>query len=367
MSAPEPLRWDEFNWDSGHHWDEMIPDEPVIPPNLPTNHNININNNNTTGMESWEITKNRAQLSLPVWVQHTPDLKINKKGPDELEDDIDAFEPLVQQRTLAQDDFDGAFRAVQGSLLVMKILGTKVPAIIEAMLDENAGIVKDVDDLYRNSPRTEGTILKRARDLYPVWVRANTALAAGPDPQAPVTRKIGDVVYTALLLKDLLDGYTNLVKAEKDKQEVLDTKRSNLRELDRNTDQLCKRWYKAAKATADEGSPLAGALEGIPTEGGAATPETIEIATVTQGGEEGLQVLVAYVPGGGDHATTKLIKWQVVGTDAGFAHSAPLDASGNALGPFPQGTEVKIITEVSNSADTRTTAPRTIVLGPPIV
>ena len=32
--------------------------------------------------------------------------------------------------------------------------------------------------------------------------------------------------------------------------------------------------------------------------------------------------------GGGDHATTKLIKWQIEGVDPGFDHSAPLDAGG---------------------------------------
>ena len=79
------------------------------------------------------------------------------------------------------------------------------------------------------------------------------------------------------------------------------------------------------------------------------------------------QPLVAYVPGGGAHATTMLIKWQIVGTDATFVHSAPLDASGNALGPFAVGQVVKIITETSNSAGTRTTAPRTITIGVPVV
>ena len=88
---------------------------------------------------------------------------------------------------------------------------------------------------------------------------------------------------------------------------------------------------------------------------------------MTQGGEDGLQALVSYVPGGGDHATTKKVKWQVVGTDAGFTNEALLDASGNALGPFAVGTVVKIITEVTNSSGSRTTAPRTITIGEPIV
>ena len=87
---------------------------------------------------------------------------------------------------------------------------------------------------------------------------------------------------------------------------------------------------------------------------------------MTQGGEGGAQVLVSYVQGGGDHATTKQVQFMVVGTDADFAHTAPLDASGNALGPFATGAVVKIRTLVSNSAGTRTTAPRTITIEEPI-
>lgn len=363
--AMEPLRWDTpgLTWDGGWHWDQLVPGPSD---NLPPSGNININTI-TKGMEYWEVTKERAQASLPVWREHTPALRITLKGPDELEDHIDEFEPLVQLRTTAQDTYDAAYRAAQASLQKMKILGTKVPAIIEAMLDEDEGIIGDVNDLYANTPRTEASVLKRARELHPVWVRANARLAAMVPAQAAITRPVSGVAQTAALLKAELDGYTNLIKAVKDTQEALDKKRMELRNLDRTVDQLCKRWYKAAKALFDEGSAGAEALEGIPTEGGTPAPEVIEIDTVLQGGEDGLQVLVTYLPGGGDHATTKSIKWQVVGTDADFVHSAPLEAIGNALGPFAQGTTVRIITEVTNSVGVRTTAPRTITLGPPII
>ncbi len=317
-------------------------------------------------MEYWEITKDRAQQSLPVWVQFTPGMKINNLGHTDLDGFIAGFEPLVQARTTAQDDFDDAERAVQRSLLVMKILGTKVPAILEGMLSDQSALMKDVDDLYATTPKSEGTVLKRARDLHPVWVRANTVLTGTTPAQAALTRKVGTTVYTAVLLKAQVDGFTDLVKAMRDKESALNMKRMELRKDERKTDKVIKGWYKAAKADAEDGSDLATALQNIPTEQGVDAPETIEISTVLQGGEGGLQVLVAYVAGGGDHATTKLIRWQV-NAETNFPHSAPLDPSGNALGPFAEGAVVKIITEVSNSADTRTTAPRTITLGPPII
>ena len=128
-----------------------------------------------------------------------------------------------------------------------------------------------------------------------------------------------------------------------------------------------KNWYGYVKNTYDPGTPIYDALAGIPVEASTPAPDPIEIETVTQGGEGGLQVLVSYVAGGGDHATTRQVQWQVLGVDPDFTHTAPLDASGNALGPFGQGKVVRVRTLVGNSVATQTTAPRTITLGRPIV
>jgi hypothetical protein len=222
---------------------------------------------------------------------------------------------------------------------------------------------------YRVNPRTESTILKRARELFPVWERANAAMAALTPTQAPITRSIGGVVYTAAMLKDLVVDYADLIKALENKESALDAAGEALRAQDRTTDQLNKRWYKVVKESHDPGDPVYDALAGIPTEPSTPAPDPIEIETVAQGGEGGLQVLVQYVPGGGDHATTKEVQWEVTGVDAAgtFPHTAPLDASGNALGPFVVGKTVKIRTAVSNSSGTRTTAPRTITVATPIV
>ncbi len=364
MPTPAGAHWDDglTHWDDGSTWDSASA-PPAAPVLLTAENSFSLT---TTAMEYWEITKNRSQETLPVWTQYLPDFKVGGQGTTELTAFIDGFEPLVQARTAAQDTFDACFRTAQDALLRMKVLGTRVPAIIEAHLDENTGIMKDVNDLYATQPRTEGSILKRLRMLLPVWVRADAALAAMTPAEPPITRTVGGVSYTAASAKALLDGYTDVIKDLEDKQELLDRKRAELRAHDRAADQLNKRWYKVVKAMHDPGSEVYEALAGITTEPSTPAPETIEINTVLQGGDSGLEVLVSYLPGGGDHATTKLIKWQVVGVDPGFDQSAPLDASGNTVGPFTVGQTIKIITEVSNSAATRTTAPRTIVIAEPV-
>lgn len=135
---------------------------------------------------------------------------------------------------------------------------------------------------------------------------------------------------------------------------------------DEECDALIKRWYQVAKATFEPGTAAYAALEGIPTEPGTPAPDPIEISTVMQGGEGGLNVLVSYVAGGGSHATTRLIRWQVDGVDPGFDLNAPLDPSGNTLGPFLVGQVVRVMTEVSNSSGSRTSAVRTITIEEPI-
>lgn len=358
------MPWDDGGlWDQGT-WDSDPDPAPESPADFISDPNINLSS--PTTMQYWEVTKNRALETLPVWTQHLPTQNIGGKSPADLEAFIDAFEPAAQAQTLQQDVYDEAYRATLDGLARKKKLGIGVPQLIEAQLRDNAKIMKDVEDLYRTTPRSEASILKRLRELLPVWVRANAALAALTPPEAPITFQVGTTVYTAATAEALLDGYTALVKTMKNEESALDATKDALRLLDRQTDSLIKRWYQSAKAMSGTNPALAAALEGITTETGTPAPEPYDINTLVQGGQSGLQVLVSYLPGGGDHATTSVVKYKVEGVDADFTHISPLDPSGNTLGPFVVGNVVKVITEVSNSSGTRTSAVRTITIEEPI-
>lgn len=317
-------------------------------------------------MEYWESTKKRAQETLPVWKQYLPTVTVGGKTWADLEAFIGQFEPQAQAQAAAQDVYDAAWRGTLASLARMKNLGTSVPPIIEAQLAEDTLLMNDVRDLYQSRVKTEETVLKRLRLLLPVWIRANAALAALSPPQPAITRVIGDTAYTVALAQALLDGYTEEVKTMSDKEQLLNKVKAAMRALDQQTDDLNKRWYKLAKSLSEPGSPLARALERITTEGGTPAPKVIEIDTLTQFGASGLEVDVAYASGGGRHATKKQLRWMVEGVDAGFTHSAPLTAAGNTIGPFAAGNVVKVMTEVSNSAGTRTSAVRTITIEAPM-
>ena len=320
----------------------------------------------TNAMEYWEITKDRAQKTLAVWNQHTPTIKVGGLGPADLDTLIDQFEPLAQARTTAQDNFDAATRGVKTALLKMKILGTKVAQIIDAQVPDTSAIIDDLNDVFRIVPRSEPTILARARALQPIWVRADAQLATLTPPAGPITRPIQGVAHTAAMLKTLLDGYTDVTNNLDTKETLYNSSRGDLRVLDRKVDQLSKNWYQVVKNTYDPGSPEYEALAQIPTEGGTPAPEPVELNPLEQGGDDGLHVLASYVPGGGDHATTKLIEYMIEGVEADFGHEAPLDPSGNTLGPFVVGQVVKVRTKVSNSTATRTSAVRTITIEEPL-
>lgn len=60
------------------------------------------------------------------------------------------------------------------------------------------------------------------------------------------------------------------------------------------------------------------------------------------------------------------VKWQIDGLDLGFDQSAPLDPSGNTLGPFAVGEVVRVMTEVENSTGKTTSAVRSIEIEAPI-
>jgi hypothetical protein len=328
-----------------------------LPQNLPSA--------GTAHMEYWEITKDRAQKTLSAWNLHVPTLEVGGLGPTDLETLIAGFETDAQDRTTKQDTFDAKDRAVGTALLKMKILGTKVAQIIDAQLSSDASIQDDLGDVFRIVPRSEPTILARARALYPIWVRANTALAAMTPAAGPITRPIQGVAQTAAMLKTLLDGYTVMIQERNDADSALNKSRGALRTRDRQTDRLNKDWYQIVKNTYDPGTPAYDALDEIPTEQGTPAPDPIDINEVVQGGT-GLQVLVSYIAGGGDHATTEQIEYKVNGVDPDFAHAADLDPSGNTLGPFTVGQVVQVRTKVSNSSGVRTSAVRTITLETPL-
>ena len=109
-------------------------------------------------------------------------------------------------------------------------------------------------------------------------------------------------------------------------------------------------------------APAEQALDSVPTTPESPLPETLGVRTFTQGGVNGLQLLIAYEPYDLEEGDLARVEWMIVDTDAGFTHPAPYDASGNAIGPFTIGQTVRARTSVTNASGTRTGSVRQLTL-----
>lgn len=212
-------------------------------------------------MEFWEITSQRAQQTLAVWCRHAPGLCIGTQGVTELRGMIAEMGPRVQARVAAEADYWEAFYHGQAALRDLKTLGKRVALLLEGHLDEDTPLMRALHLVYQTAPRTEATILRRVRELLPLWERVNAALG-------PITLMLRGRVLDVAAVRELLEDYMLTVQTIQDKAAVLKQCRAALRRHERAADRLNKRWYQVVKAGADEGTALAAALRGITTTAG---------------------------------------------------------------------------------------------------
>jgi|JI6StandDraft_1071083.scaffolds.fasta_scaffold00936_20 hypothetical protein len=317
-------------------------------------------------MQPWEIIKKRAIETLVIWKQHQPDLRVNNQGHLELDTLIHQFEPLAQQCVLTQHQQDDAERAAQASLEKLKLLGTHVPHIIEGQLYDNAPLITALKKVFQSRPRTVAGILARMRDLYPLWLMADQALAAFTPPHPPIARRLQEIPHSAAMAKELLDGYNEQINQAGQARKANNVQKAAMQAHARRVDKLNKNWYKIVSNSFEAGTAGQEALRKIPTEKGTLVPAVLEIKSLKQGGGQGLHIIIRYAPKGGERSTRRRLRWQILGQEEDYAHEQPLDRQGNTLGPFEPGTTLQIVAEVANSAGTRTSAPRTITIEPPI-
>ncbi len=161
-------------------------------------------------------------------------------------------------------------------------------------------------------------------------------------------------------LTTALNNHPGLMQVVENERNELNQTKSQLQTTARRVDRNNKRWYGAWGTNFAVGSPEHNAmLSQVSTETGTIPPTAKEIATLTQ---SGVSVDVAYATGGGNHATTLLLQWQVVGVDPDFAHDTALILTGQTAGPFPAAATINFRVRASNSAGTIDSAAQTITL-----
>ena len=313
-------------------------------------------------MEFYQLVQNRTNETIPVITTYDPTLTIEKKGVAELAADAKALDGLADVRDQEIFDFDQAVRAEFAGYLGIRLLGVKVPALIEAFLGDGDPLLESLSDVYAVTPRTTESALERGRALRPVWVKANAQRGALVPPEPPITRNGAGIAQ----LDALMGAQPALEQTIKTAAQAVRAARLALASAAGALDALNKRFYKALSADADSGSALENALGGITTEG-QNMPPTLSIAKVLQSGADQLHVLASFDAGTLDATMTNTVEWQVVGVDADFTHNKPAAAGGTEIGPFTVGQTVRLRTRVANANGTTTGSVRSITIAPPIV
>ena len=309
-------------------------------------------------MEYWQSILERANATAAVWLQYFSTLKLGAIGLAQFIALKDALAGLAQVRDNNGQLVDGARQAASFSWLELRLISLKVPKILEGVIDPGSGLLDDLDKVYAVTPWSPDKTTKRCGLLGPVWEAAD-AWQLAQSPARPVIVRKG-VNQSAFMSK--LAAYFPLFNAEKAADFHMGEARQALRTAARNVEVLCIRFLTAALGLSDPDSAEEQALKTIPTTTTSDLPETLGIKLFTQGGTNGLQLIIQYEPYQLEPGETATLEWMVVDTDVSFNHSVAYDPSGNAIGPFTVGQTIRVRTTVTNTHGTRTGGVRQLTL-----
>ena len=315
-------------------------------------------------MEQYQATLNRAMQTIAVIEEHIPGLTVGGVSTGAFASLANNLENTAALRDIAIATADAAANGENLNSLLIRTLVLALPQAAKSDLDEEkpveAGLIDLLSEAFGITPRTTEMRLKRGKKVVAALMKINAFLAA----QVPVRAAISAGGKNISHLNAAMGSQTGLEQVVENTKADETTARINLDTEEHTTDRLNKRYYQKLLAEARTNPTLATALAQIDTETDN-LPGTLSIASVLQGGDNQLHLLVAYVNGTGANADDRLLDWMVVGTDADFTHTTEVDLSGNLLGPFLVGQTVKIRTRTVNGSGTRTSAVRTLVIQQP--
>ncbi|GDY07500.1 hypothetical protein LBMAG52_09860 [Planctomycetia bacterium] len=305
--------------------------------------------------EFFEAVHQRGQQSLAVWNTHAATFQVGALTLAAHTTDVALLMTHVNDRDVQQDVQDDAVLARDANFGSLRDIVVRVPQLIEATLEDDDRLHSDLDDVFAVDPnRTHGG-MERARRVVSLWNRVNILRAA----MTPALPALTLGATTVANLQTLLTNHPGLLQTVEDERSELNQKTSLLKTTSRRIDRNNKRWYAAWSQNFAIGSPENDALSQIDTGPTTPAPSALKIDTLTAAGTS---VQVAYVAGGGDHATTLVLLWRVVGIDPDFGHATAVNLAGQTIGPFSAGDEIQFKTRGSNSTGDTDSTVKSITL-----
>ena len=287
----------------------------------------------------------RGQQTIGVWGTFAPAFTV---GPLTLAlhtTDVAAILTAATARDTQQDAVDDARAVRDANFIFLSDLGVRAPRAIEGQIAVDDDLHREIADVRAIESTGQDSAQARIRRVISLWTRTNTKRAAAVPPLPALL--VGTT--TVAQLQTALDNHPGLMQNVENEKAELNRKRADLRNAASKVDKNNKRWFAAWEGNFAEGTPERDALSQIDTGPQTPVPSALEIGTVTA--QAGGQFTVPFVAGGGAHATTELLLWQVVGVDAGFTHQVTLTGHSPkviATGAAP-GATVNFKTRESNS------------------
>lgn len=304
--------------------------------------------------EYWEEVHQRGLQTIAIWQTFAPAFTVGNLTLATHTADVNGLPVKANEREVQQDALDDARIARDENFEVMEDLSVRFPRLLEGVLGPDDPWHAEIADIRDITPDSNDRRAQRARRVVSLWTRVNAQRAAATPAQPPLL--MGDKAVADL--QATLDNLTALLQAVETEDSELTEKREALKALARKADKSNKRWFAAWEGNFPPGSPERNALSQIDTGPNNASPVPYEIASLTDRGDQAVDV--QYVEGGGAHATTLTLFWWRLADESPYSHSAPLAPSGQTVTGLTAGTLVRFVTRAANSTGHSESTPQDI-------
>jgi hypothetical protein len=257
--------------------------------------------------DSWQTILQRQQQTNAVWTQHSPTFTVGGLTPAAHAADGALLEPRAQAVVTAEDAVDTARNARDAAVALITDLAIRAPRKMDGELAVRDPFHADLKHIRVVEITGLETAVTRGQRTLSLWEKLNARNAAAVPVLPPLL--VGG--KTVADLAAALAGLPALTQAVENQTSALNDRRSELQALKERVYSNNIRWYAAWEGEFLPGSPERAALSQIDTGSDTPQPKALEIDSLAA--VDATTVQVNYAAEGGDHATTMLLYYYVVG------------------------------------------------------
>ncbi len=291
-------------------------------------------------------------------------LKVRGSTVSDLHSKALALNDLAQELDDVMTDAHQAGSAVKFSFQSIRALDLSLPHIAEHELDETiaeeSALLGLLPAIYAIQPRTPAKAMDRAKLLISALNGINSHLASLTPPRPEISaagKTVADLV-------ELVAAHPGIEQAQARADAAAALARAALASAAKAVDRLNKKFYASLLALIPSNPVLADVIKLIKTSS-PNRPRTLGIKSITQGGGDGLHLVVVFAHKTFNKELTNSIEWFVAGEQPEFSNKSGAEAGGNSIGPFPVGKTVRLRTRATSGTGSTLGRPRNVTIHQP--